>query len=470
MLTPWVVPSFVVASLWQFMWQRDAGIVNKLLVDYLGFVDERPTWLLGENTMWAIIIPSVWRGIPFAMLIFIAGLQAIPPELHEAAAIDGAGPWKRFRHITLPLLRPLIAIQLLFGVIYSAYQFAIPYIMLGSNPGPSADLLMTLIIRQSFSNNLFGYGAAVVDAPDGGHVRLGRDLVPGLPPRPPGGQMSATTRRRWTNWGLNALAYFVLIVMLAPVFWLVASSTQTTSALASGSYDLLHPTFNAFSDMWNAVDFERYLANSIVICSGAALFATAFASSAGYALARFSFRGSRTYELTVVGTQLIPGSLFLLPVFLGFVWLKQNTPIALLDTHLGLILVYTAFFTPLAIYFMRAFFQAIPRELEEAAMVDGCTRFQAFLRVVLPNATPGLVATFVYAFLFAWDELLFATALTEHRAETIPIGIRNFIGNYSEEYDQLMAAGVVSTLPVIIAFFATQRWLVRGLTAGAVKG
>src|ERR671925_573787 len=100
-------------------------------------------------------------GIPFAMLIFLAGLQAIPRELHEAAAIDGAGAWQRFRHITLPLLRPLIAIQLLFGVIYSAYQFTIPYIMLGTNPGPSADLLMTLVIRQSFSNNLFGYGAAV---------------------------------------------------------------------------------------------------------------------------------------------------------------------------------------------------------------------------------------------------------------------------------------------------------------------
>ena len=161
MLTPWVVPSFVVATLWQFMWQRDAGIINKVLVDYTGLVGERPTWLLGENSMWAIIVPSIWRGIPFAMLIFLAGLQAIPRELHEAAAIDGAGPWKRFRYITLPLLRPLIAIQLLFGVIYSAYQFAIPYIMLGSNPGPSADLLMTLVIRQSFSNNLFGYGAAV---------------------------------------------------------------------------------------------------------------------------------------------------------------------------------------------------------------------------------------------------------------------------------------------------------------------
>jgi multiple sugar transport system permease protein len=282
--------------------------------------------------------------------------------------------------------------------------------------------------------------------------------------------MSAAARRRWTNRALTALTYGVLLVMMAPVFWLVASSTQTSGQLANGDYDLLGPTLQAFSDMWSSIDFERYLANSIVICTGAAALATAFASSAGYALARFRFRGDRAYGLTVIGTQLIPGSLFLLPVFLGFVWLKQNTPIALLDTHVGMILVYTAFFTPLAIYFMRAFFQAIPRELEEAAMVDGCTRFGAFIRVVIPNAAPGLLATFVYAFLFAWDELLFATALTEQDAETIPIGIRNFIGNYSEEYDQLMAAGVISTIPVLVAFFATQRWLVRGLTAGAVKG
>jgi multiple sugar transport system permease protein len=282
--------------------------------------------------------------------------------------------------------------------------------------------------------------------------------------------VSAAERRRWVNWGLNALTYAVLIVMMAPVFWLVASSLQTNGQLATGDYDLLQPTFQAFGEMWRNIDFERYLANSLVICTGAAALATAFASSAGYALARFRFRGDRAYGLTVIGTQLVPGSLFLLPVFLGFVWLGQNTPIELLDTHLGMILVYTAFFTPLAIYFMRAFFQAIPRELEEAALVDGCTRFGAFVRVVIPNAAPGLFATFVYAFLFAWDELLFATALTEQDAETIPIGIRNFIGNYNEEYDQLMAAGVVSTIPVLIAFFATQRWLVKGLTAGAVKG
>ena len=160
MLTPWIVPSFVVAVLWQFMWQSDVGIVNKVLVDYTGILGHRPIWLLGPNSMWAIVIPSVWRGLPFAMLIFLAGLQAMPSELHEAAAIDGAGPFRRFRYITLPLLRPLIAVQLLFTVIYAAYQFAIPEIMLGTNPGPDADLMMTLIYRQSFSNNLFGFGAA----------------------------------------------------------------------------------------------------------------------------------------------------------------------------------------------------------------------------------------------------------------------------------------------------------------------
>jgi multiple sugar transport system permease protein len=161
MLTPWIVPSFVVAVLWQFMWQSDVGIINKVLVDYTGVLGERPVWLIGPNSLWAIIIPSIWRGLPFAMLIFLAGLQAMPRELHEAAAIDGAGPWKRFRYITLPLLRPLIGVQLLFGVIYATYQFSIPYVMFGSNPGPDADLMMTLIVRQSFSNNLFGYGSAV---------------------------------------------------------------------------------------------------------------------------------------------------------------------------------------------------------------------------------------------------------------------------------------------------------------------
>jgi multiple sugar transport system permease protein len=265
--------------------------------------------------------------------------------------------------------------------------------------------------------------------------------------------VSPRMRRRLIERGLDVLTWVVLLVMLAPVIWLVLSSLQDDRELATGAYDLLHPTFDAFTGMWQGVDFERYFINSMIICAAAALLATAFASTAGYALARFRFRGARPFGLAVIGTQLIPGSMFLLPLFMGFIWLKQNVGLALYDTHVGMILVYTAFFTPVAIWFMRSFFLAIPRELEDAAMVDGCTHFGAFWRVVLPNAAPGLVAT-----------------LTQSTAETIPIGIRNFISNYQERTAQLMAAGVVSTLPVLIAFFATQRWLVRGLTAGAVKG
>jgi multiple sugar transport system permease protein len=282
--------------------------------------------------------------------------------------------------------------------------------------------------------------------------------------------MSMRTRRRLTNGGLTALTYLILLVMVAPVVWLVIGSLQPGAALQNGNYDLAHPTLHAFRAMWHTVNFSHYFLNSLVVCAVAAFFATCFASTAGYALARYQSRGLSAYGMTVIGTQLIPGALFLLPIYLGFVWLRQHTPIHLFDTRLGLILVYTAFFTPVAIYFMRSFFVALPAELEESALVDGCTRFGAFVRIVLPNAAPGVVATFVYAFLFAWDELLFAAALTQSNAETLPIGIRNFIGNYSNAYDQLMAAGVVCTIPVIVAFFATQRWLVRGLTAGAVKG
>ena len=282
--------------------------------------------------------------------------------------------------------------------------------------------------------------------------------------------LSRRTRKRLVNRGLDVLTWVVLAVMLAPVVWLVLSSMQTDGNLARGTYKVLHPTFTAFRDMWSTVEFSRYLINSAIICTAAAALATAFASTAGYALARFRFRGARPFGLAVIGTQLIPGSMFLLPVFLGFVWVGRHTPVKLFDTRVGMVLVYTAFFTPVAIWFLRSFFQAIPRELEEAGLVDGCTQFGAFVRIVLPNAIPGLVATFVYAFLFAWDELLFVAALTEHSAETLPIGMRNFIGNYSQDYGQLMAAGVVSTIPVMLAFFATQKWLVRGLQAGAVKG
>jgi len=163
-LLPWIVPSYVVGTLWGFMWQRDVGIVNVVLVDWLHLMDEKPFWLLGSNSFWAIVIPTAWRAWPVMMLIFLAALQAIPEDQYEAATIDGVSRWKQFLHITLPLLKPVIVIQFMFQIIDNVYSYNIVSMMFGNGagyPGEWADLLMPLLTRQSFSYWLFGQGAAV---------------------------------------------------------------------------------------------------------------------------------------------------------------------------------------------------------------------------------------------------------------------------------------------------------------------
>ncbi|MET3107749.1 multiple sugar transport system permease protein [Oxalobacteraceae bacterium GrIS 2.11] len=164
LLLPWIIPSYVVGTLWGFMWQKDVGIINVVLVDWLHLFDERPFWLLGSNSFWAIVIPTVWRAWPVMMLIFLAALQAIPEDQYEAATLDGVSKWKQFVHITLPLLKPVIVIQFMFQVIDNVYSYNIVSMMFGNgagHPGEWADLLMPLLTRQSFSYWLFGQGAAV---------------------------------------------------------------------------------------------------------------------------------------------------------------------------------------------------------------------------------------------------------------------------------------------------------------------
>ncbi|MBL0385711.1 sugar ABC transporter permease [Tumebacillus sp. ITR2] len=163
LLLPWVVPSYVVGILWGFMWQKDNGVINFLLVDVLHLTSDKPFWLIGPNTLWAIVIPTIWRSWPFLMVVFLAGLQTIPEELYEAAKIDGASVWRQFRHITLPLLRPIIAIQLLFQIIANVYSYNIVAMMFGNGagyPGEWGDLLMTALVRQSFGYWAFGSGSA----------------------------------------------------------------------------------------------------------------------------------------------------------------------------------------------------------------------------------------------------------------------------------------------------------------------
>ncbi|OGC14783.1 ABC transporter permease [candidate division WOR-1 bacterium RIFOXYC2_FULL_37_10] len=162
-LFPWVVPTYVTGLLWGFMWQRGVGIINIILVDILHLLPSKPFWLIGPNTIWAIIIPTIWRYWPFSMLLLLAGMQSIPEELYEAADIDGASGWRKFWEITFPLLRPVWSILILFGLIFNVYSFNIVIMMFGFGagfPGEWGDLLMTNIFRNSFMQWNFGAGAA----------------------------------------------------------------------------------------------------------------------------------------------------------------------------------------------------------------------------------------------------------------------------------------------------------------------
>ncbi len=161
MLAPWVVPSFVVAILWQFMWQSEAGIVNKVLVDYTHVLGEKPVWLLGPNSLWAIVIPSIWRALPFVILVFIAGLQAIPRDLYEAAAIDGANAWQRFRYVTVPLLAPVLLVVAITMVIYVLKVFDIVLVIAPSGVQDEANVIALEMWQTAFGARNLGLGSAV---------------------------------------------------------------------------------------------------------------------------------------------------------------------------------------------------------------------------------------------------------------------------------------------------------------------
>lgn len=285
--------------------------------------------------------------------------------------------------------------------------------------------------------------------------------------------ISHSLKRKFINQLLNGITWMIVLLTLFPIIWMIVSSFKTNDEILRGdtSFFLEHPKLNNYIDLWKTIDFFQYFKNSFIICGLTMVFATIFATFAGYALARFRFRGSDTFSLSIISTQMIPGLMFLIPIYLLYLKINEWTGIPMLNTFWGMIIIYTAFYTPMSIWIMRSFFVSIPKELEEAAIIDGCSPFTAFIRIVLPLSLPGIIATGTFVFLTAWDELLFAWVLTTTAdVQTIPVGIRLYVGQYNNRFDLLMAAATVTTVPVMIAFFATQKYFIKGMTAGSVKG
>jgi multiple sugar transport system permease protein len=271
----------------------------------------------------------------------------------------------------------------------------------------------------------------------------------------------------WTRWvGLTALAAFALL----PIWVMVTSALKPLSDV-QGNFRWFptNLTVQPFFDMWQTIPLAEYFVNSIVVATLASLASVGVALLAAYALSRYRFYGRRTFSIVVLSTQMFPGILFLLPLFVIFVNLSQVTGINLYQSRLGLIITYMTFTLPFAIWMLAGYLDSVPRELDEAAKVDGAGPLGAFVRVIIPAAVPGIVAVAIYAFMTAWGEVLFASVLTNESTRTLAVGLQGYATQNNVYWNQIMAASLTVSVPVVIGFLLLQRYLVAGLTAGAVK-
>jgi arabinogalactan oligomer/maltooligosaccharide transport system permease protein len=276
----------------------------------------------------------------------------------------------------------------------------------------------------------------------------------------------------------HALAVLAVSFALYPVLWVVTLALTPASHLATaeprviplphGIGDVSLENFRTVTGIGHAGRawlFARQVANSLVVSLATAAAAIAIATPAAYALARFEFVGKRSGERGMLLTQMFPGVASAIPLYLILDTLH------LLDTRSGLVLVYAATAVPFAIFQLRGAFQAIPVDLEEAAMVDGATRVQAFLKVALPAARPAIAVTALFAFMSAWNEfILAATLLGRESAFTLPVVLQSYVGEFSTDWGAFAAGAILVSVPVMALFYLAQRQLVSGLTAGGVKG
>lgn len=266
--------------------------------------------------------------------------------------------------------------------------------------------------------------------------------------------------------GLTALTAFTL----APLYVMLTSALKPLGDV-QGEFRWLPTTvtLRPFVDIWSTIPLARYFANSAVVSLAATVCSVAIAIFAAYAVSRYRFPGRDAFRLTVLSTQMFPGILFLLPLYLIYVNIGQVTGFELNGSRVGLVITYLTFSLPFSIWMLAGYFASIPRELDEAARVDGCGPMGALLRVIVPAALPGIVAVTVYAFMTAWGEVLFASVMTNDQTRTLAIGLQGYSTQHEVYWNQVMAASLVVSVPVVAGFLLLQRFLVAGLTAGSVK-
>ena len=263
------------------------------------------------------------------------------------------------------------------------------------------------------------------------------------------------------NVGYGVAIGVVLLLFMAPLLWMLLNSFKTPLEVISLPPSLVFkPTLANYANVFTTQQFGRYFFNSLIIAAGSTFFGLVLGLPAAYSVARYKQQG---IALAVLTARIVPGITFLIPWFILF---RQ---VRLVDTYTSLILTHMLVGLPFIIWVMVPFFEGIPVELEEAARVDGASVLNGFLRVVLPISGPGIVTASILAFVFSWNNFMFSIVLATNRTKTLPVAIFNFISYAQIDWGGLMAAAVVITVPVLVLALVTQRYVVQGLTVGAVK-
>ena len=258
----------------------------------------------------------------------------------------------------------------------------------------------------------------------------------------------------------------ILLFALGPYLWTFISSITQEKELYRPDFRFFpeHPTTENYVRLFSKLNFAANMADSFIVALTTAFVGLFLTVPASYSFSRYKFRGRKYLLMQFLVINMFPIMLLIIPLFIMMKVLN------IMDTYFALIIAYSTFTIPFSTWMMTSFFNAVPTDLDKAAQIDGCSRFGAMVRVIIPVVMPGIFSTGIYIFITSWNEYLYAAILTNSRVRTIPIALQNMIGEYQIEWGLLTAGGVLSALPVIVLFFFIQKQLISGMTDGAIKG
>jgi multiple sugar transport system permease protein len=288
-------------------------------------------------------------------------------------------------------------------------------------------------------------------------------------------QRRKASRKLMTSILTHGAIILILLFVVFPFYWALVSTLKPSTKLYTIVPTFIPDPFTLENYIWafSQDTFVKTLRNSIIVSLVTPIFALILTSMFGYSLARFNYPGKKVILTILVATQMLPGILMIVPLFVVFVTIQKIIQIPLVNSYAGLVIGFATFAVPFSALLLRGFFSGIPIELEEAALIDGCNRLQAFLRVILPLSIPGVLTVGLFAFVQAWNDLLFAMVITSNtKAMTVSVQLTQLAtSQYSNtNYGGILAEGVIITVPVVIIFVFLQKYLIEGMTAGAVKG